>query len=98
MPGIYGVRNHGVTQLGASLQPDASLRADLESDRVALATLARQVEAVLAQVHPPTAADWHGSASTAFERALTALCQEIAGAAELVRAAERFTAAAISED
>jgi uncharacterized protein YukE len=90
MPDRYGVHHH------APGLP-AALRADLESDRLALATLTRQVEAVLAQLHPAASNGWHGSASTAFERALSALRQEVAGAAELVRAAERFTAAAIVE-
>jgi uncharacterized protein YukE len=92
MPDRYGVHHH------ASGLP-AVLRADLESDRLALATLARQIDAVLAQLHFYSAGSngWHGSASAAFEHALTALRQEVAGAAELVRAAERFTAAAIVE-
>ena len=90
MPDRYGVPHH------ATGLP-AALRADLESDRLALATLTRQVEAVLVQLHPAASNGWRGSASTAFENALSALRQEVAGAAELVRAAERFTAAAIVE-
>jgi hypothetical protein len=100
MPDSYSVHRQSVGL-------PAPQRAELESDRLALAVLAREVEAVLAQLHPAGAGagagagdgggGWRGSASAAFEHALTALRQEIAGAAELVQAAERFTAAAVVE-
>jgi hypothetical protein len=100
MPDSYSVHHQ-------SIGLPAPLRAELESDRLALAVLTREVEAVLAQLHPAGlgagagagagAGGWRGSASAAFERALTTLRQEIAGAAELIQAAERFTAAAVEE-
>jgi hypothetical protein len=78
-------------------QPRALARAELEANRLALATLVRQVEGSASLVPKGASPGWRGPASAAFHLASTGLRRELDAAVELLRAAERYTAAAIHE-